>query len=102
MTEIRLDYIFQSLYPSFINPAVKKIHFFLSFCKSKFKKIFNKLLYDNHHLFQFAKCHFRFNHPEFRSMTGGIGILCPESRSKGIDITKSRSQQLSFQLATNR
>ena len=48
-----------------------------------------------------AESHFRLNHPELSSVTGGIAVLRTESRTEGIDIAQGAGKGFTLQLAGN-
>ena len=45
---------------------------------------------------------FRLDPPEFRSMTGRIGLLSTEGRTEGIDLSISESKRLDMELTGDR
>ena len=62
-----------------------------------------------HHIFSqihivinVGKSHFRLNHPKFRSVAGGVGILGAECWAEGINISQTQRIHFAVQLTGNR
>jgi hypothetical protein len=54
-----------------------------------------------HIVVKVGKCYFGLYHPELCCVTGGIGVLCTEGRTKGVDITKRHSIGFTLKLTGN-
>ena len=83
--KVRRDDFFQCLDESGLNTGVEERHVFGAFFQGPGEKEFDELLRDIHVFGNIAKGYLRFDHPELGEMPGGIGILGPEGRTKGID-----------------
>ena len=88
MAKFRINHMVQSVQQPFINERIKEIHFlrcvFQNITNHKFQHLFCQI----HIVIEICKCAFRLYHPEFCSMTGGIGIFSTESRSECIHISE--------------
>ena len=58
----------------------------------------DQVLSQVHVVFQVGKRHLRLDHPELGGVPRRVGILRPERRTEGIDVTQSAGEQLGFQL----
>ena len=67
--------------------------------QDKTDDIFKHALRQTHIIIQIRKGHLWFNHPELRSMAGGIGILGAEGGAEGIYVAESHGIGLGIQLS---
>ena len=51
-----------------------------------------------HVVFQGGKGNFRLDHPEFRQMTGSVGVFRPESWAESVNIRQATSIVLTIEL----
>ena len=78
----------QSVQQTLVHEAVEEFHFFGGVVQNILNDIFQHFLCDFHVIVQIGKCHFGFNHPEFRRMSGCVGIFRTEGRPEGINIAE--------------
>ena len=60
--------------------------------------VFDEILGQIHVVGDVVEGNFRFDHPEFREMSGGIGVFCAESGSECVDGAESRGSEFAFKL----
>ena len=60
--------------------------------------VFDKLLSQRHIVLQVVERHLGLNHPELCQVAGSIGVLGTEGGTKGVNLTKRESTQLTLQL----
>src|SRR5262249_11775278 len=99
--EISVNNAFQSRTNLFVHPLPEKIHFIRTLldrvAEEKLQKVFRKV----HIVLELGPCHFRLDHPKLRGVPAGVGVFGSERWTEGIDVPKSRCQQLRFELAGN-
>ncbi|MDT4872086.1 hypothetical protein FQZ97_1072530 [compost metagenome] len=69
----------------FDQPVLQELQVFRAMLQGITDNVFDKALRQVHVIFEVKESYFRLYHPEFGQVTGGIGVLGPESRSEGID-----------------
>ena len=87
-TKIRTCYSFKPFNKLLVYELVKESHFFRSIKKYIVNYILKHRLCKIHIIRKVCKSYLRLYHPEFCSMSCGIGVLCPKGRSECIDILK--------------
>ena len=88
MSELRVQYMVQTVQKTLVHEGIKEVHLFRSILQYIADDIFEHGLCHLHVVIKICECHLRLDHPELCCMTGGVGILCTEGRSEGIDITE--------------
>ena len=89
----------QSVKKSLIYERIEEIHLFRCVLKDITDHIFQHSFRKLHIILKICKCTLRLDHPELSCMTGCVGILCTESRSECVDVTKCLCISLTIQLA---
>ena len=92
----------QTIQQSFIHEGVEEIHLLRSVLKHITDNVFDHGLSQFHIVFQIRESAFRLDHPEFRSMTGRVGIFRTEGRTEGVDVAESLGKGFAVQLAAHR
>ena len=90
----------QTIQKSLINKRVEEVHFFRCILKNIANYIFQHSFCQIHIIFKICKRTLRLNHPELCCMSCSIGILCTESRTKCVYISKCLCKCLTVQLTT--
>ena len=96
MTKLRIQHMLQTIDQAFIHERIKEVHLLRRIFQHITDHIFQHAFCQHHIIFQISKSHLRLYHPEFCRMTGGIGILSAESRTKGIDIPERLGKGLTI------
>ena len=78
----------QTLDQSLVHETVEELHFFRCMLHNVADDIFQHCLSKLHIVLQISECDFRLDHPELSCVAGGVGILCTEGRSEGVDIAE--------------
>ena len=102
VTKIGVQHMVQPLQQTLIDKGVEEVHFLRSMLQNVGDDVLDHILGQMHIVFQISKGDFRFDHPEFSGVPGGVGILCPEGGAKGVDVTESHGIGFTVQLAGNR
>ena len=91
----------QPLHQPLVHELVKESHLLRSVLQHISDNVFQHALRQYHIILQIRKCHFRLNHPEFRCMAGGIGILRPEGGAEGVYVFKCKGIRFAVQLSAD-
>jgi len=86
---------------AFVHKLVEEVHLLRRMLQDKTDDIFKHAFCQTHIVIQVSKGHLWFNHPELRSMAGGIGILGAEGGAEGIYVAESHGIGLGIQLSAN-
>ena len=86
--ELRIYDMVQTLDQSLVHETVEELHFFRCMLHNVADDIFQHCLSKLHIVLQISESDFRLDHPELCCMAGGIGILCTEGRSEGVDVAE--------------
>ena len=90
-----------ALNEAFVVFLVQELEVVHAVVKGILHKVFHKFFGQGHVVIDVVEGHFGLNHPEFRKVTGSVGILCAESGAEGVDFTNCGGSKLTFQLAGN-
>ena len=87
--EIGRGDVLKTLDEPLVDKLVEEFQLFRSVFEDIANDIFEHGLRQLHIILKIRKSDLRFDHPELRCMSLGVGVLRPESRTKGIDISES-------------
>ncbi len=100
--EFRMDYIVQAIHDGPVHKSIEELHLFRRIFQHILKDVFDHILRQIHDIVQIRKGDLRFDHPELRRMSRGIGVFRTKGRSKGIDIAECHGISFSRKLSTHR
>ena len=92
--------VMQSVQQTFVYEAVEEFHFFGRVVQYILNDIFQHFFCHFHVVFQISESHFGFDHPEFRSMTRGVGVFCTECGTECVNIAECHGKCFSGKLTT--
>ena len=92
----------QTIDQSLVHKLVEEFHLLRRMLQHIVYHIFQHALRQHHVIGQICEGDLRLNHPEFRRVTGSVGVLRPEGRSKGVDVLEGHGEGLAVQLAAHR
>ena len=96
--EILTKHTFEAFDESFVNHLVEELKVVLTVIECPTHTILDEVLFQVHEIIEIHESNLWLNHPELCQVARGVGILCTESRTKGVDGTQCCSTKLTFQL----
>jgi len=100
--EVGIGHVLQPLQEALIHKGVKEGHLVRALLHHGPDDMLDHRLGHVHVPGQVAKGHLRLDHPEFRGVAGGIGLLGPEGGTEGIYVAEGHSKGLGVELAGHR
>ena len=99
MTEFGIYYVVQTIQKSLVDEGIEEVHFFRSVLKYITDHVFEHCFCEIHVVVEVCKCTLWLDHPELSSMTCGVGVLCTEGRSEGVDVAECLCISLAVELS---
>ena len=84
--EFGFDNVFEFCDQAFLDALFKKRHIVGALGEYGGNNVFQQRFGKCRVIAQIGKSDFRFDHPEFRQVPRGVGILCAESRAEGVHL----------------
>ena len=101
MAELGIHHRVQALQQALVHKLVKELHFLRRMLHHIADHVFQHGLCHDHVVLQIRESQLGLDHPELCRMTGGVGILCAEGRSKCIHVAECAGKRLHVQLAAD-
>ena len=89
----------KSFKQSLVDHGIEEFHFSWTFSSDIIDAVLDHIFYQLHIVFKIRKSDLRFDHPELRRMSLGVGVLRSESRTEGIDISEGHRKSFNMKLS---
>ena len=86
---------------SLVNEAVEELELCLAVIHYVVDDVLDHIPSELHIVIKIRKCDLRLDHPELCRVTCGVGVLCSEGRTEGVDVTERHSVGLALKLTRN-
>ena len=100
--EVVVQHIVQPVKQTLVQILIEEFHLLGSVLQHIGDDVFDHIFSQTHIVRQIRKGDFRLDHPEFGSVPGGVGVLCPEGGAEGVDIPEGHGKGLTVELTGNR
>ena len=101
MSEIGVEDMVEAVQKALVDELVEEVHLFGCILQHIADDVFEHVFGQLHVVLEVCEAELGLDHPELSCVTGGVGDLCAESRSEGVDIAEGKGIGLDIKLAAD-